>query len=58
VVSGKTLLDMACGDFRDPEALAQSKALMRRLIQHYLGGQVLQSRRVFTELFAFPGDPS
>ncbi len=58
VVSGKTLLDMACGDFRDPEALAQSKALMRRLIQHYLGGQVLLSRRVFTELFAFPGDPS
>lgn len=58
VVSGKTLLDMACGDFRDAETLAQSKALMRRLIQHYLGGQVLQSRRVFTELFAFPGDPS
>ena len=58
VVSGKTLLDMACGDFRDAETLAQSKALMRQLIQHYLGGQVLQSRRVFTELFAFPGDPS
>jgi DNA repair protein RecO (recombination protein O) len=49
---------MACGDFRNAETLAQSKALMRRLIQHYLGGQVLQSRRVFTELFAFPGDPS
>lgn len=58
VVSGKTLLDMAHGDFRDAETLGQSKALMRRLIQHYLGGQVLQSRRVFTELFAFPGDPS
>ena len=41
-----------------PATLAQSKALMRRLIQHYLGGQVLQSRRVFTELFAYPGDPS
>lgn len=49
---------MARGDFREAETLAQSKALMRRLIQHYLGGQVLQSRRVFTELFAFPGDPS
>ncbi|WP_374261745.1 DNA repair protein RecO [Zoogloea sp.] len=58
VVAGKTLLDMAAGDFRDPDTLAQSKALMRRLIQHYLGGQQLQSRRVFTELFAFPGDLS
>ncbi len=58
VVAGKTLLDMAAGDFRDPPTLAQSKALMRRLIQHYLGGQQLQSRRVFTELFAFPGDNS
>ncbi|MBL0283908.1 MAG: DNA repair protein RecO [Zoogloea sp.] len=58
VVAGKTLLDMAAGDFRDTESLAGSKALMRRLIQHYLGGQQLQSRRVFTELFAFPGEPS
>jgi DNA repair protein RecO (recombination protein O) len=57
VVAGRVLLDMA-GDFREPETLAGAKALMRRLIQHYLGGQVLQSRRVFTELFAFPGDPS
>ena len=58
VVAGRVLLDMARGDFREPETLAGAKALMRRLIQHYLGGQVLQSRRVFTELFAYPGDPS
>lgn len=58
VVAGRVLLDMARGDFREPETLAGAKVLMRRLIQHYLGGQVLQSRRVFTELFAFPGDPS
>ena len=58
VVAGRVLLDMARGDFREPETLAGAKALMRRLIQHYLGGQVLQSRRVFTELFAFPGDLS
>ena len=58
VVAGRVLLDMARGDFREPETLAGAKALMRRLIPHYLGGQVLQSRRVFTELFAFPGDPS
>lgn len=57
-VSGRTLIDMTQGNFRNPETLAQSKALMRRLIQYYLGGQVLQSRRVFTELLAFPGDPS
>ncbi len=58
IVTGRVLLDMARGDFREAETLAGAKALMRRLIQHYLGGQVLQSRRVFTELFAFPGDPS
>ena len=58
VVAGRVLVDMARGDFREPETLAGAKALMRRLIQHYLGGQVLQSRRVFTELFAFPGDLS
>ena len=58
VVAGRVLLDMARGDFREPETLAGAKALMRRLIQHYLGGQGLQSRRVFTELFAFPGDLS
>ena len=58
LVSGRTLLHMARGDFSDPDILAGSKALMRRLIQHYLGGQVLQSRRVFTELIAFPGEPS
>ena len=58
VVAGRVLLDMARGDFRETETLAGAKALMRRLIQHYLGGQVLQSRRVFTELFAFPGDLS
>lgn len=57
-VSGHTLIDMTQGNFRNPETLAQSKILMRRLIQYYLGGQVLQSRRVFTELLAFPGDPS
>jgi DNA repair protein RecO (recombination protein O) len=58
VVSGQTLLDMARGDFRNPETLGQSKPLMRRLIQHYLGGQALQSRRIFTEMFALPGESS
>jgi len=50
VVSGKTLLALAAGDFSAAETLTQGKVLLRRLINHYLGGQPLQSRRVFTEL--------
>lgn len=49
-ISGKTLLDLAADDYRDPRTLAESKLLMRQLFNHYLGGQVLQSRRVFVEL--------
>lgn len=50
VIGGQVLLDMAEGLFERPETLAQSKSLLRALINHYLGGQSLQSRRVFTEL--------
>ncbi|MBX3679135.1 DNA repair protein RecO [Cognatazoarcus halotolerans] len=50
VLSGRTLLALAAGDFSSAETLAQGKVLLRRLINHYLGGQPLQSRRVFTEL--------
>lgn len=49
-VSGQTLLDMAAGDFSRAETQAQSKRLLRALINHYLGGQPLQSRRVLKEL--------
>lgn len=48
--SGRVLLDMAEGSFERPETLAHSKVLLRRLINHYLGGQPLQSRRIFEEL--------
>jgi DNA repair protein RecO (recombination protein O) len=48
--SGRALLAMARDDFSDAETLAQCKQLMRMLIQHYLGGQRLSSRRVFMEL--------
>ncbi|WP_407280205.1 DNA repair protein RecO [Aromatoleum evansii] len=48
--SGQTLLDMEHDDFSRPETLAQSKVLLRMLINHYLGGQTLQSRRVLKEL--------
>lgn len=49
-VSGRTLLDMAQDDFSRSETLVQSKNLLRMLINHYLGGQTLQSRRVLKEL--------
>lgn len=49
-ISGKTLLDLAADDYDDPRTLAESKALMRQLVAHYLAGQPLQSRRVFVEL--------
>jgi DNA repair protein RecO (recombination protein O) len=49
-VAGKTLLDMAADDYADPRTLAESKQIMRQLIAHQLGGQPLQSRRVFVEL--------
>lgn len=48
--AGKTLLDLAVDDYGDPRTLAESKALMRHLMSHYLGGQPLQSRRIFVEL--------
>ncbi len=48
--SGRALLAMARDDFSDDETLAQGKQLMRLLIHHHLGGQALNSRRVFMEL--------
>ncbi|ENO88534.1 DNA repair protein RecO [Thauera linaloolentis] len=50
VLAGQTLLDMAADDFSRAETLAQSKLLLRMLINHTLGGQPLQSRRVLKEL--------
>jgi DNA repair protein RecO (recombination protein O) len=49
-LSGKTLLDLAADDYSDARTLAESKLLMRQLMAHYLGGQSLQSRRIFVEL--------
>ncbi len=50
VLHGKTLLDMDADDYTDPQTRAESRALMRQLIAHHLGGKPLQSRRVFMEL--------
>jgi DNA repair protein RecO (recombination protein O) len=50
LISGRSLLAMARGDFSALETLQQSKPLLRAVINHYLGGQPLQSRRVLKEL--------
>lgn len=48
--AGKTLLDMAAGDYADPRTLAESKQLMRTLINHYLADQPLLTRQLLVEL--------
>lgn len=49
-MSGKTLLDLACDKYDDPVTLAQSKALMRYLVGHYLGARTLHTRQLLVEL--------
>lgn len=48
-LGGRALLDMASGRFADAETLQQAKLLFRQLLNPHLGGQELQSRRIFTE---------
>lgn len=47
---GKTLLDMARDDYSDPLTQAQSKALMRLVINHHLGGAALHTRQLLRDL--------
>ncbi len=47
---GKTLLDMALDDYSDQLTLLQSKALMRLLINHYLGNQTLHTRQLLKDM--------
>jgi DNA repair protein RecO (recombination protein O) len=49
-VIGKTLLDMDKGDYSDPATVQQSRALMRYVINHYLGGQTLHTRQLLRDL--------
>ncbi|MFC5301116.1 DNA repair protein RecO [Azospira restricta] len=49
-VRGKTLLDLEHEDFSDPRSLQEAKQLMRALMAHYLGGQPLETRKIFMEL--------
>jgi DNA repair protein RecO (recombination protein O) len=48
--TGRALLAIADDDYDDPQTLAQSKQLMRLLINHRLDRQPLHSRRVFRDL--------
>lgn len=47
---GKTLLDMARDDYSDPLTQAESKALMRLVINHHLGGGSLHTRQLLRDL--------
>ncbi len=49
-VRGKTLLDLTRHDYSDPVSLAQAKQLMRFIINHHLGGQVLHARELLKDL--------
>jgi DNA repair protein RecO (recombination protein O) len=49
-LTGLTLLDMLRDDYSNPVTLQQSKALMRMLINHYLGNQTLNTRQLLKDL--------
>jgi DNA repair protein RecO (recombination protein O) len=48
-LSGKTLLDMKQGDYSAPLTRQQSKALMRYLLNHYLGDKPLHTRQLLKD---------
>lgn len=49
-LTGLTLLDMLGDDYSNPVTMQQSKALMRMLINHYLGSQTLNTRQLLKDL--------
>jgi DNA repair protein RecO (recombination protein O) len=49
-LSGQTLIDMQSGSFTGAATQQESKALMRALINHYLGNQVLHTRQLLRDL--------
>jgi DNA repair protein RecO (recombination protein O) len=50
VVLGQTLLDMELDDYHRARTIAQSKALMRFLLNTYLGGAPLATRQILIDL--------
>ncbi len=49
-LAGQTLLDMARDDYTNPATQQQSKALMRILINHFLGNQTLNTRQLLKDM--------
>lgn len=54
---GATLTDLEQGRYEDPVTIAQSKQLMRLLINHSLGGQELATRALVRDLQTLGPDP-
>lgn len=50
VIAGQTLLDMEEDDYSRPQTAAQSKTLMRFLLNVYLGGTPLATRQILIDL--------
>jgi DNA repair protein RecO (recombination protein O) len=48
-VNGKTLLDMKGSDYSSAVTRQQSKALMRYILNHYLGDQPLHTRQLLKD---------
>lgn len=46
-LSGNTLLALRSGRFDDASVLREARHLMRRVLDHHLGGQALRSRELF-----------
>ncbi len=49
-VRGKSLLDLAADDFSDARSRQEAKQLMRVLMNYYLSGRELETRKIFKEL--------
>lgn len=50
MVHGQSLLDLAQDDFSQRRSRQEAKRLMRALLNHYLSGRELESRKMFKEL--------
>ena len=51
-LTGQTLIDMQSDNYTTMSTLQQSKALMRMLINHYLGDRALHTRQLLRDLRA------
>jgi DNA repair protein RecO (recombination protein O) len=49
-LSGQALLDMDRDEYGDPSTVQQAKALMRHVVNHYLGGKPLHTRQLLREM--------